>query len=52
MVLTNVASRGALVPTVHYLLYLAFVLPLLCDAVWYPTTAKFTAMLERDTPNL
>lgn len=58
--ITNIATRarsglsfifryGTLKPTVLCLLYSAFVLPLFdyCDIVWYPTTAKFTALIER-----
>ena len=58
--ITNIASRarsrlssifryGTLTPAVLCLLYSAFVLPLFdyCDVVWCPTTAKFTALIER-----
>jgi len=58
--ITNIATRarsglsfifryGTLKPTVLCLLYSTFVLPLFdyCDIVWYPTTAKFTALIER-----
>ena len=40
---------GTLPPTVLYLLYSTFVLPLFdyCDVIWTLTTAKLTAMLER-----
>ena len=47
--LSSIFRYGTLTPAVLCLLYSAFVLPLFdyCDVVWCPTTAKFTALIER-----